>query len=100
MHGRRKTVLVFAVRFFPGTVPANGQVTSDIMSNGKLKPTAVPSTSVTAEVIATGTPNIVFNSEDGVIRKHDRRLKGRFAANGKAVTVGEHVVNMLNVCFL
>ncbi|VDN45781.1 unnamed protein product, partial [Gongylonema pulchrum] len=79
-----------------GTVSANGELGSEILDSSKAERGAVPSASVTAEVIATGSPNIVFNNEDGVIRRHDRRLKGRFAANGKAVTVGEHVVNLLN----
>lgn len=84
----------------PGITSTNGgDVTAvDVMSTHKPKLSAIPSTSATAEIVATSAPNIFFNDDDdGINKKHDRRLGDRSSLNGRTTSAGENVVNMLNV---
>ncbi|VDK84294.1 unnamed protein product [Onchocerca ochengi] len=75
----------------------NDMTAADIISNHEPKLSAVPSTSATAEIVATSAPNIFFNDDDdGINRKHDRRVGDRSSLNGRATSASENVVNMLN----
>lgn len=71
----------------------------DNISSHKPKLSAVPSTSATAEIVATSARNIFFNDDDdddGINKKHDRRSVDRSSLNGRAASAVENV-NMLNV---
>ncbi|VDK87758.1 unnamed protein product [Litomosoides sigmodontis] len=82
-----------------GITSANGSdVTGVDNISSKPKLSAVPSTSATAEIVATGARNIFFNNddEDGMNKKHDRRSADRSSLDGRAASAVENV-NMLNL---
>ncbi|VBB34309.1 unnamed protein product [Acanthocheilonema viteae] len=89
------------IRDLLGITSSNGNETTavDIMNSNKPKLSSVPSTSATAEIVATSTPNIFFNDDDGdgANKKQDQRLGDRSSLNGRATSAGENVVNMLNL---
>uniref|UniRef100_A0A0R3S4X3 POU domain protein n=1 Tax=Elaeophora elaphi TaxID=1147741 RepID=A0A0R3S4X3_9BILA len=88
------------IRDLLGIAPTNGTDVAaiDIMNSPKPKLPTVPSTSATAEIVTTGTPNIFLNDDDdGINKKHDWYLGDRSLLNGKAISTGENAMNMLNL---
>ncbi|EFO23767.2 hypothetical protein LOAG_04719 [Loa loa] len=88
------------IRDLLGITSTNGSDATavDVMSSHKPKLSAIPSTSATAEIIATSAPNIFFNDDDdGISKKHDQRLGNHSSLNGRAASASENVVNMLNL---
>ncbi|CAG9534048.1 unnamed protein product [Cercopithifilaria johnstoni] len=82
------------IRDLLGITSTNGSdvTAADIMSSQKPKLSAVPSTSATAEIVATSSPNIFFNDDDDAIsKKHDRHLGDRSSLNGRATSAGENL---------
>uniref|UniRef100_A0A1I8ETC7 POU domain protein n=1 Tax=Wuchereria bancrofti TaxID=6293 RepID=A0A1I8ETC7_WUCBA len=85
------------IRDLLGITSTNGNDTTaiDVMSSHKPKLSAIPSTSATAEIVATSAPNIFFNDDDdGISKKHDQRLGNHSSLNGRAASAGENF-NML-----
>ncbi|EJW88968.1 hypothetical protein WUBG_00118 [Wuchereria bancrofti] len=87
------------IRDLLGITSTNGNDTTaiDVMSSHKPKLSAIPSTSATAEIVATSAPNIFFNDDDdGISKKHDQRLGNHSSLNGRAASAGENF-NMVNL---
>ncbi|VIO89155.1 Uncharacterized protein BM_BM10295 [Brugia malayi] len=85
------------IRDLLGITSTNGNDATaiDVMNSPKPKLSAVPSTSATAEIVATSTPNIFFNDDhNGISKKHDQRLGDHSSLNGRAASAGENA-NML-----
>uniref|UniRef100_A0A915PDX4 POU domain protein n=2 Tax=Filarioidea TaxID=6295 RepID=A0A915PDX4_9BILA len=82
------------IRDLLGITSANGGdiIGADIMNSHKQKSSAIPSTSATAEIVVTSTPNIFFNDDDdGIVKKHDRCLGDRSTHNGKTTPAVENL---------
>uniref|UniRef100_A0AAF5Q7Y7 POU domain protein n=1 Tax=Wuchereria bancrofti TaxID=6293 RepID=A0AAF5Q7Y7_WUCBA len=86
------------IRDLLGITSTNGNDATaiDVMSSHKPKLSAVPSTSATAEIVATSAQNIFFNDDDddGISKKHDQHLGHHSSLNGRVASAGENV-NML-----
>lgn len=87
------------MKWIVGITSTNGDDATalDVMSYDKPKLSAVPSTSATAEVVATSAPNMFFSDfNDGNNKKYDQHL-GYSSLNDSTASTGENIVNMLNV---
>ncbi|KAK6112848.1 Pou domain - N-terminal to homeobox domain family protein [Brugia pahangi] len=87
------------IRDLLGITSTNGNDATaiDVMNSPKPKLSAVPSTSATAEIVATSTPNIFFNDDhNGISKKHDQRLGDHSSLNGRTASAGENA-NMVDL---